>query len=60
MGESQSDREPHLGGRDWVGAGAGERRVGSTVKEGRLFEGGRNGGQAKRTSLVELGESMSG
>ena len=34
----------------------GEERVGSTVKEGR-FHGG-EGGQAKKTSLREVGESM--
>ena len=35
VGESQGEREPHLGEREWE---HGEERVDSTVKEGRFQE----------------------
>ena len=44
--EGRSDREH------------GKKRVDSTMKECRFHGGG--GGQAKRISLVEVGESISG
>ena len=41
-----------------IGAEHGEERADPTVKEGR-FQGG-DGGQAKRTSPGEVGESING
>ena len=52
MGESQGERERGSEREN------GEERVDSTVKEDR-FQGG-EGGQAKRVSLGEVEESMSG
>ena len=57
VGESQDEREPHLDKREADRIGSMER-VESTVKEDG-FQGG-EGRQAKRASLRELGESMSG
>ena len=56
MGESQGEREPHLGKRERIGAG--EERMDSTVKKGRFQES--EGGQAKRASLGEVEGNMSG
>ena len=56
-GESQDGREPHLGKRGGSGREHGEKRVDSTVNEGR-FQGGK-GGQARRASLEQVEGSMS-
>ena len=58
VGESQGEREPHLGERGESEREHEEERVDSTVKEGR-FQGG-EGGQARRASLGEVEGSMSG
>ena len=58
-GESQGEREPHLGGREeGLEREHGEKSVDSAVKK-RRFQGG-EGGQAKITSLEKVVESMSG
>ena len=57
VGESQGKRELHLGKREGIEEGHREERVDSRLKEAR-FQGG-EGGQAKRTSLTKVGESMS-
>ena len=54
MGESQCEREPHLGAKE-IGQSGNMERVSSAVMEGS-FQGG-EGGQANRTFI---GESMSG
>ena len=55
MGESQGDQEPHHGEKE--GMQNGDKRMDSTVKEGKFQ--GREGGQAKTTSVGEVGESIS-
>ena len=57
VGESQGEREPHLGKRESEREHR-KKRVVSTVKRGRFQE--RKGWHARRTSLGEVGESMSG
>ena len=57
-GESQGGQKPHLGERGGSERKQEEERVNSTVKEGRL-QGGK-GGQARRASLEQVEESMSG
>ena len=56
--ESQGGQEPHFGKRGRSEREHGEERVDSTVNEGR-FQGGK-GGQARRASLQQVEESMSG
>ena len=58
MGESQGEREPHLARDKGSEQEHGEERVDSIMKEGRLQ--GAKGVQAKRTSLAEVEERMSG
>ena len=57
-GESQDGQEPHLGERGGSEREHEEKRVDSTVNEGR-FQGGK-GGQARRASLEQVEGSMSG
>ena len=57
-GESQSERELHLGERGGSEREHGQERMDSTVKDG-TFQGGKEG-QARRASLEEVEESMSG
>ena len=54
-GESQDGREPHLGERGGSEQEHGVERVDSIVKEGRF-----QGGKARRASLEQVEESMSG
>ena len=58
VGESQGEREPHLGERWRSEREHGEERVDFTVKEGR-FQGEKSG-QARRASLEKKEGSMSG
>ena len=57
-GESQDEREPHLGERGGSEREHGVEKVDSTVKKCR-FQGGQ-GGQARRASLGDVKGSMSG
>ena len=57
-GESPGGREPHLGERGGSEREHGEKRVGSTVNDGR-FQGGQ-GRQTRRASLEASQERVSG
>ena len=57
-GESQGEREPHLGERRGSEREHGEERVDSRVKEGKFQ--GEERGEATRASLGEVEGSMSG
>ena len=57
-GESQGEQEPPLDERGKSEREHGEERVDSTVNEGRYLGG--EGEQARRDSLGEVEESMSG
>ena len=58
MGESQGEREPHLGEKGEIRAGVWRKRMDCTVKEGRS-QG--EGGKTSKTNFIgEVGESMSG
>ena len=58
VGESQGERELHLGKKGESKRERGEERVDCIMKEGR-FQGGK-GGKAKRASLGEVEGSMRG
>ena len=59
VGESQGEREPHLGEREGDQSGKTlEERISSTVKGGR-FQVGKKG-QAKKAYSAEVEGSMSG
>ena len=58
MGESQGERELHLGKKEGSKWEHEVERVCSPLKECG-FQGG-DGGKAKRASLGEVGESISG
>ena len=58
MGESQGEPKLHLGERKGDQSGSTGRKEYSIVKKGEFYKG--EGGQAKRTFLGEVGESMSG
>ena len=60
VGESQSEREPHLGEKKEIKSRAWGGKSGLHSEGWQTPKREREGGQAKRTSLGKVGENMSG